>query len=340
MGITFFSLHMFRMTVFFVLAGFFARLSMNYRGADHFARDRAIRIGIPLAIALPLVTLADAATKWVFANPEALDFAEFLPELSLRFTFLYHLWFLYYLLIFYVLTWACRKLLMVHFRSDGGILQIADAAIERIVSGPGGALIMSLPLFFMFLWWKWLFLWLGIPTPNTSFVPNPTALVAYGTAFLFGWMLHRQQHLLRQLERRSTVHLVAAITLGAVCLTIIGPTGNKEAGLSQAGKLAYAGCYAAGTWYASFAVLGLSMRFLSRRSPLMRYLADASYWIYLIHFPIIAALYAWLSPLEIAWPVLLLILVLGTSALSLVTYHYWVRHTFIGAVLKRRRPAS
>src|SRR5687768_870053 len=45
-----FSLHMFRMTTFFLLAGYFGRLLLVRRGPGGFVKDRAKRILTPLVI--------------------------------------------------------------------------------------------------------------------------------------------------------------------------------------------------------------------------------------------------------------------------------------------------
>ena len=42
LAVTFFTIHMFRMTTFFVIAGFFARLMLERRGVRAFVRNRAI----------------------------------------------------------------------------------------------------------------------------------------------------------------------------------------------------------------------------------------------------------------------------------------------------------
>ena len=43
-------IHAFRMPVFYVMAGFFAALLLERRGAVGFARNRAIRILVPFAV--------------------------------------------------------------------------------------------------------------------------------------------------------------------------------------------------------------------------------------------------------------------------------------------------
>ena len=45
-------------------------------------------------------------------------------------------------------------------------------------------------------------------TPDNSLLPNIPALVAYFTAFGFGWLLHRQSGLMNIWARRWPFHLV------------------------------------------------------------------------------------------------------------------------------------
>lgn len=108
-----------------------------------------------------------------------------------------------------------------------------------------------------------------------------------------------------------------------------------------AAKARYALTYAFALWSWTFALLGLWLRFLVSASSVRRYLADASYWIYLGHLPLVITL-QWLVA---AWPMSWLVklpLIVGTAmALLLLTYYWLVRSTIIGAVLNgRRRPRS
>jgi uncharacterized membrane protein len=50
LGVLFFAIHVFRMTTFFLIAGFFAHLSFHRRGAWGFVKDRLQRIALPLLI--------------------------------------------------------------------------------------------------------------------------------------------------------------------------------------------------------------------------------------------------------------------------------------------------
>ncbi len=51
LGLVFFVIHLFRMTLFFLLAGFFARAMLERRGLRGFVVDRARRVVLPLVAA-------------------------------------------------------------------------------------------------------------------------------------------------------------------------------------------------------------------------------------------------------------------------------------------------
>jgi peptidoglycan/LPS O-acetylase OafA/YrhL len=95
--------------------------------------------------------------------------------------------------------------------------------------------------------------------------------------------------------------------------------------------------YVIAIWTWSFAIIGTALKFLSTYQAWIRYVADASYWVYLVHVPFVMTFHALLLPL--AWPSLLKFAVtIGvTTALCLATYQVMVRHTFIGVVLNGRR---
>ena len=96
-------------------------------------------------------------------------------------------------------------------------------------------------------------------------------------------------------------------------------------------------CMALAKWFLVYGFLGLFLRYMENPSPSWRYLSDASYWMYIVHPPMAMTLPALLAD----WPVPVGVkfsLVLGAiTVITLVTYHYFVRATFIGAQLNGRR---
>ena len=55
LGIVFYVTHIFRMTTFFVIAGFFAHMRFHKKGLGPFIKDRLKRIGLPLLVGWPIL---------------------------------------------------------------------------------------------------------------------------------------------------------------------------------------------------------------------------------------------------------------------------------------------
>jgi len=79
---------------------------------------------------------------------------------------------------------------------------------------------------------------------------------------------------------------------------------------------------------------------LNGRSRVMRYLADASYWIYLVHLPILFAIQYRLLDVAGAWQIKFGVSVLATSLLALASYQLLVRNTLMGKLLNGRGHAG
>jgi peptidoglycan/LPS O-acetylase OafA/YrhL len=207
---------------------------------------------------------------------------------------------------------------------------------------PLAPLVLAIPIGIAFcLDQRWVNV-MGVRTPDQSLITNAQAWICFGTAFGVGWLLHRQIDLLRILERRWLPHLLLALVLIWVGFVLSGvmisaPGAPKLPYSFATLRLASAILYAPAIWMTTFAALGLALRFMSNFSPTLRYLADASYWLYIIHLPIVMALQVALSQLD--WPGLIKFAVILLIAIPsmLASYHLMVRFTFIGAVLNGRR---
>ena len=331
--------HIFRMSLFFVMAGFFARLLLEKRGVKGFIGNRLKRIALPLAV-FWLPVFAAIITFMILAALKAdPSLAGKPPPPSPPMTVtnfpLTHLWFLYLLLILYPVALALRGLIRLVDRS-GALRRAVDIALATSlrlgVAGP----LLALPLFAAFMARQaWLY-WFGIPTPDMSLIPNVAALTAYGMAFGFGWLLHRQQGLLDILKRQWPLHLTLAAILTGYCLWSVGLTPRLDS-VPGREKVAYAAAYGLAIWSWVFGLIGLALRFLNAPSAAWRYLADASYWIYIIHLPLVLALQYAVLDLPAPAAIKFLVVVAGTTVIALATYQLLVRHGFIGAILNGKR---
>ena len=133
------------------------------------------------------------------------------------------------------------------------------------------------------------------------------------------------------------LNLILAIGLITVSLALIGVMPRLTSIEDDAIRLAGAACYAVATWTATFAVIGLALRFLSGFSPARHYIADASYWLYLIQMPIVTALQVAVSRLDWPWPAKFAAILAVAFPLMFASYELLVRHSFIGLVLNGRR---
>jgi glucan biosynthesis protein C len=66
--------------------------------------------------------------------------------------------------------------------------------------------------------------------------------------------------------------------------------------------------------------------------------ADASYWMYLIHLPLVLWLQIGVAELPFHWSLKWAGIVVLTVGFSLLSYQWFVRTTWIGRILNGSRP--
>ena len=339
-SVIFFAIHLFRMTSFFLIAGLFAHMMLERRGTGGFIRDRATRIAGPLAAFwFPMLAAIIAGLIWMAAirnggtiptgGPPP-------PPLTLETFPLTHLWFLWVLLILYVAMLILRAPFAMADR-DGGWGRVVDRITGGLI-GPWTPALMAAPLAVAF-WlapnWTPFF---GIPTPDTGLVPNPVALTAFGTAFGLGFLLDRRRDLLDRIERLWPVFTVVALGVGTGALVLAGGPVPELAPVTDPElKAPLAAVMALAVFASTLAVLSLALRFASGYSAVRRYLADSSYWVYIVHLPLVMV--GQILVVNETWPwfVKFGVVIGGTMAISLLTYQLLVRHSFVGGWLNGRR---
>ena len=73
-SVLYYVIHLFRMSAFYLIAGFFARMVLERRGVKAFVRDRAKRVLLPLVVGLPVVVLFVVAGLVLGALPHGGDY--------------------------------------------------------------------------------------------------------------------------------------------------------------------------------------------------------------------------------------------------------------------------
>ena len=326
------AIHGFRMQLFFFLAGFFARLLHERLGARGFVKHRLLRIGVPFVAGM-VVILPMVGALWFWGmslreEPLVLPFEE-RPRLGAIPTG--HLWFLQYLLVFYLLGVGA---VAVGRRVPARVLAARDRAFDWLLRSRTRAL-WWVPLTVVCLWHGPM--WGEVEAAGLGSLIRLRVVGYYGLFFVAGWWLHRRRLLLGELSRFLKMGFGVAVLAVLVHWSLLAAAVKPEHPNYTALKVVSLSCAALYAWLMTFAVTGWFLRFAGQHRPWVRYLADASYWCYLLHLvPVL-----WLQIVLAKWRVngwLKFALVnAATLIFLLVSYHWCVRYTFIGTVLNGRR---
>jgi glucans biosynthesis protein C len=326
-------IHVFRMPVFYAMAGFFAALLLQRYGFRRAAKNRFVRIVIPYVVCgiviFPLmlsIVITPLAISMAVATDSGWQWAWFFISSGFlaRYAHQYHLWFLEYLILLYIAA-ACivavsRSVLPSSLRAD------LHHLFRWIVRSCWAPLPLAALSFLALLPMNYA----ALDTPG--FLPSVRCLFAYAIPFAFGWLLFGNDDLLDTLSRRAWFYsAIAVLACVAYFGLIISPDGRSTA--IQAARAANA----LAMWCFIFGITGLFLRYLSGYSALRRYLCDSSYFLYLAHVPVIIAFEVLLKDVPLPPLAKIPLVLAATIALLLPLYQYAVRPTFVGAVLNGRR---
>jgi peptidoglycan/LPS O-acetylase OafA/YrhL len=166
--------------------------------------------------------------------------------------------------------------------------------------------------------------------PDGSFglLPKPHVLGYYACFYFYGVATFAAEGIDTRLGRHWKFLLPAAAVL-----LVAGIVTMNDRTLATILQPAYA-------WTMALGLIGLFHRFLAGPRPAMSWLADASYWMYLVHVPLVMVaqllIRQWPLPAELKFVVILATVTL----LLLASYRWCVRYTAIGSLLNGPRAFS
>ena len=325
--------HIFRMSLFFFIAGYFGRLLYQKLGARSFWANRLMRILVPLVagwvILAPIISYL-----WISGLTKAFGGTlPPMPAMPAGFFPLGHLWFLYQLLLIYVVVIAVRSL-VARLDPAQKLRGLVDKAVSGSIRTMAGTFTLGLPVAAALISLPFWIYWMGIPTPDMTLIPQVPASVGFSTAFVFGWLVHRSQDALAAIAQRWVSNLGIAIVATGWLLHSMHLQPMAQPGLT---KTVYALVFGVALWGWVLGLTGAALRFLSNYSATRRYFADASYWIYLAHLPLVVALQMWVSDWPLHWSMKYPFILIASFAVLFASYHYLVRPTFIGQLLNGRK---
>lgn len=327
----------FIMPLFFVQSGYLACQIMRAKGPEEFLRHRTRRLLGPFALGCILILPLDLYAwllGWAGDGKITLHKLRSLKidgPLGDNLWGVSHLWFLQYLWLFCLLAWGIRRLA----GWQDGKLTASNGLLFQQSSGQVTFALLAIST--LALWWEPQLV-IGF---RHSWWPQLENLLFYAPWFALGWIIDtcREAPHERYAHRACEIRLVASLALFTLLLPLIHQHVSEP--LQEMSRVGMATLFVVHAWLAVTGWFGVCLRWLNRRPPVsVKYIAEASFWIYLFHHPVVGLTQVSLSQVMLPVAFKFLLTTVVGLVLPLLTYHAFVRQTWIGVVLSGRRHES
>jgi hypothetical protein len=162
-------------------------------------------------------------------------------------------------------------------------------------------------------------------------LPLPAVFIYYAIFFGFGALYFGANDRNAKLGKAFWWKLSMAIL-------ILFPVGlSLQGAQTTGGRILFTVMQVSYTWAMCFAMIGLFHRFCCTQRFWIRYLSDASYWLYLSHLPLVILLQFFVRDWAIPALLKFAFVCLVSTGFLLVSYQLFVRSTWIGVLLNGRR---
>lgn len=288
-----------RMPVFFLLAGFFAAMVTARKGLPALLADRAIRILGGFVLSMALISLVTTKSQ----------------------LHLYHLWFLWFLIQFYAVTALAQWI---------GLGALGKPFLW-IYENPWRLGFLLLPMMPLVAFAKSNFLYQVIPQHIMDF--KPQGLIYYYFFFLLGIGLWHGRALLGPLsERRCWGALLSISVVAMLAVVRLGAWEARPDWLYALGVSLL-------TLTLSFGFIGMAQGLIRQSGPVLRFLVESSYAVYIVHIYMLLRVEPVFIELGFSDNLVIPLTIVATTLLSLIFYVVFIRYTPLDWVLAGPRNA-
>lgn len=335
-------IHTFRMPIFYVISGFFTALLYLDRGARKMLHNRLNRLAYPFVLGLLLLYPFHIFSLNFFAvglngTPDLFGAAFSATRHTITFRDLYtiHLWFIYYLI------WYCAAVVILAYTINRWLPAIRQPFVHyfRILfQSKMAPAVFAIPTA------------IGLYALQSfdlkaadSFCINWLFFATFGLYFLFGWLCYCIKDELSRFEKGTWTYLIVATLLFVLRWKLLqdyhapNVAVDMKATIGTELMVLHAFCI----WFFVYGLIGFFVQYSNKASKMSRYISDGSYWIYLIHMPIVIMLQTLLLRYNVPSGIKFVFVNLLTFLVTVLSYNYLVRNTFIGQFLNgRKHPRS
>ncbi|MEZ6044569.1 MAG: acyltransferase [Planctomycetaceae bacterium] len=318
------------MPLFLLLSGFVAgRLLQRYSRSEFF-RHRQRRLLYPLLLGIVFVLPFDLYAWGVGfvvhgdATLKNLLSLKFGDPIDSNLWGLSHLWYLQYVFIYSLMLlggiWFLEKfprldLLLKHYEPRNHWVKVTFLAVAGVV----------------LLNWE----------PQVvvgfqhSFWPIPSKFMYSGLFFLGGFWLQRAEGSVEWLRKWGPVSVVCSVAVFILALPMIHQ--EIRSVISADERWLMSACIVYTAWFSCLGMMGCYLRWMNHRYEGISYFAAASFWMYLVHHPIIGAIHIGLAFVSLPAMLKGLMAWLLTVAITVGSYELFVRKTRLSAWLNGKK---
>lgn len=312
-------IRIFRMPLFFFVAGFFAHLIYNKLGTKEFITNRFRRIAVPLLIfTITIVPISifplKFYTNYYQLNLEWKDSVITSLSQSIKWNGFIHLWFLYNLLQLYTIT----ILFLLISKHSGIVSKDKKIRVSRELTF-SILIVLSISIIFALLKMKSQV----IPEIHTGIRPDLNQTIYFGIFYAIGWIVQKEMLYFELIKKLSTI----SILIGFVSFNLL-----MYINWAADSDLPYI-VSAISMFTIVFGLVGIFIKVFNYRNNFISYMSESSYWTYIIHVIPITFLQIILIPTNLTSISKIIIIFLSTALMSLLTYQLFIKNTAFGKFL-------